>query len=134
MCAGAAVSIAYALLVLTQDGAIRSTLHQEFPSYTASHISALASARVESSVIGGVIQAAVWVLMARSNQAGKIWARNISAVLFGLASLSLGLSFAGPVLAALLAGSIVTWLVGLGATIALWLKPSRQYQQAMSKE
>ncbi|HEV2370602.1 MAG TPA: hypothetical protein VGS19_00415 [Streptosporangiaceae bacterium] len=132
MYAGAVVSVIEVVYVLTQGSAIRSALSQQFPTYTASQIHTLEITRMDGSVVGGLIGAGLWVLMARVNLAGKAWARIAAAVLFGLASLSLGLNFGGRVLVGLLVLVIITWLVGLATVILLWLKPTREYQDAVT--
>jgi hypothetical protein len=72
----------------------------------------------------GVI--ALWLWMARANGQGRNWARILSTVLFGLATLELiGNHGVGQVFWAML-----TWLTGLAAVCQLWRPVSSAYYKA----
>jgi hypothetical protein len=78
-------------------------------------------------IVGGLIGAGLWVWMARSNAAGKSWARIVSTVFFALdtilqfVGLGAGTGAAGRIFA------IVVWLIGLAAIILLWQRTSSEY-------
>jgi hypothetical protein len=80
---------------------------------------------------------ALWLWMARENGQGRNWARILSTVLFGLATLQLRSAFTQPVshggfgTMVLYYGSIVlfvaAWLVGAAAVWLLWRPASRAF-------
>ncbi len=70
---------------------------------------------------GGLVVIALWLWMARANSHGRNWARILSTVLFGLATLELPSVFSGTVWPLILWAP--TWLVGLASVWLLW-KPS----------
>jgi len=71
----------------------------------------------------GLVLIALWLWLARAAGQGKNWARILSTVLFGLATLQLiGLHTAGQVFWAML-----TWLAGLAAVWQLWRPASSAY-------
>ena len=72
-----------------------------------------------------LVPIALWLWMARANGRGRNWARNLSTVLFGLATLDLTGAFGTPVVQLRLvpvifgpAIPVLTWLIGLAA---VWL-------------
>ena len=65
--------------------------------------------------------------MARTNKAGKSWARIVATVLFGLDTLFLLLGVARAGAAAGTLVSILTWLIGGGSVFLLWRKDSSEY-------
>jgi hypothetical protein len=74
-------------------------------------------------VVGGLVLIALWLWLARAVGRGRSWARVLSSVLFGLATLELaGLHSAGQVFWAML-----TWLTGLAAVWQLWRPASSAY-------
>jgi len=95
-----------------------------------------------ATVFGAALGAGLWFLMATMSRQGKNWARVTGTVLFGISCLLLLVVLAavsklvGPHnsgAAALVVGAAATqWLIGLGAVILLWVKPSSAYFRAMS--
>jgi hypothetical protein len=84
-------------------------------------------------VLVGLAEIGLWLWMARATSQGKNWARIVSTVLFGLATLDL----AGPHGLALAAAAL-TWLSGLAAVWFLWrpasnlfFKSTRRYPSIM---
>jgi hypothetical protein len=73
-------------------------------------------------VLAGLAVVALWLWMARATAQGKGWARTLSTVLFGLATLELdgahGLA---------LAAAALTWLSGLAAVWLLWRPASSAF-------
>ena len=80
-------------------------------------------------IVGGLIVIALWLWMARANSQGRNWARILSTVLFGLATLEFlsALEVIGKngVAQAFFAG--LTWLSGLGAVWLLWRPASSAF-------
>jgi hypothetical protein len=82
----------------------------------------------------GLVVIALWLWMARVTGQGRNWARILSTVLFGLATLQLRGVFAGPVshlgVGLIVLGLIVPvlgWLVGLAAVWLLWRRDSSAF-------
>ena len=65
--------------------------------------------------------------MAWANNQGKNWARILSTVLFGLATLDLVGVFSEPKTLLGLLFPVLTWLVGLGAVFLLWRPDSSAF-------
>jgi hypothetical protein len=79
------------------------------------------------AVVSGVIGVALWLWMARANGQGKNWARILSTVLFGLATLDLFGVLSQPKTALGFIFPVLTWLVGAGAVFLLWRKDSTDF-------
>jgi hypothetical protein len=88
-------------------------------------------------IVFGLIMIALWLWMARANGQGRNWARILSTVLFGLATLQLSGDFTQPVSHAgsgatvLYYGGTVlfvaAWLVGAAAVWLLWRPASSAF-------
>jgi len=74
----------------------------------------------------GLVMIALWLWMARASSEGRHWARIVSTVLFGLATLYL----VGSRGVAQVVFAVVVWLVGLGAVWLLWRPTSSVFFQA----
>jgi hypothetical protein len=100
-------------------------------------------------VLGGLVVTALWLWMARANGQGRNWARILSTVLFGLATLRLPGAFTQPVspagsgatvlyyggttlfAAAWLAGAVAVWLLWRPASGAFFKPPG--FPQALPR-
>ena len=92
-------------------------------------VSALGSALLYlAAVLSIVVPIVLWLWMAWKCRAGRSWARVLSTVFFGLATVVTPAS--GPYGAWGLAGAILGWAVGLGAVIMLWQRSSSSYFRA----
>jgi hypothetical protein len=129
MYAGAAISAISFILGLVTIGSVRHTLEKQNPTYSASKISSLVNAEIGIVVVAGVIGVGLWLWMAWANKRGKNWARITGTVFFGLYTLDLILVAARSASSTSTVFAIVTWLVGLGATIMLWRRESSSYFQ-----
>jgi hypothetical protein len=88
-------------------------------------------------VVFGLAVVALWLWMVRANAQGRNWARLLSTVLFGLATLQLRGAFTQPVshagfgVTVLYYGSIAlfaaAWLAGAAAVWLLWRPASRTF-------
>ena len=132
MCAGAAVSTLNLITVLALIGGLKA-YHGRFLGYslTAAQVSQL-NTLIIPAVVTGLIPIAVWLWMARANGKGRNWARSLSTVLFGLATLELThyLFGFGEVFGVTVFGLIfpaLTWLVGLAALWLLWRPASTAF-------
>jgi hypothetical protein len=79
------------------------------------------------ALISIVVPVLLWLWMAWKCKAGRPWARIVSTVLFGLATLATLLSLVTTTGFWELLGMITGWLAGLGATILLWQRSSSRY-------
>jgi hypothetical protein len=130
MYAGAAISAISFILGLVTIGSVRHTLEKQYPHYSASKISALVNAEIAVVVVAGIIGVGLWLWMAWANKRGKNWARITGTVFFGLYTLDLIFVAARSASGISTVFAIVTWLVGLGATIMLWRRDSSNYFHA----
>ena len=80
-------------------------------------------------VVFGLVPIALWLWMARATTQGRNWARILSTVLFGLATLELlsALEAIGQVGVAQACFAALTWLSGLAAVWLLWRPASRAF-------
>jgi hypothetical protein len=122
MYGGAVSSAAYLVAVLPFVGDIHGKV-------LGHRLTATPLAITLVTVIFGLVPIALWLWMARTTSQGRNWARILSTVLFGLATLQLlstlgviGSSGVPPVFFALL-----TWLSGLGAVWLLWRPASSTF-------
>ena len=79
------------------------------------------------ALISIVVPVLLWLWMAWKCKAGRPWARIVSTVLFGLATLATLLSLVTITGFWELLGMVAGWLAGLGATILLWQRSSSRY-------
>jgi hypothetical protein len=127
MYAGAIISGISFILGLVTIGSVRHTLEKDYPSYSATKISTLVNAEIVIVVVAGIIGVGLWLWMAWANKRGKNWARITGTVFFGLYTLDLIFVAARAASGISTVFAIVTWLVGLGATIMLWRRDSTAY-------
>jgi hypothetical protein len=127
MYAGAGLTAVSLIVLLATTGDVKAAVHKANPSWTAHHVSSFATNWIVTNLVAELIGIGLWIMMARMNLLGRVWARIVATVLFGLNTLG-GLNFLrGGVtgFGAALFGLI--WLVGLGAIVLLWLSQSTAY-------
>jgi hypothetical protein len=78
-------------------------------------------------IVGGLVVIAAWLWMARASGRGRNWARILSTVLFGLATLELSSVFSGAQTVLGLVFWVPTWVVGLAAVWLLWRRDSSAF-------
>jgi hypothetical protein len=127
MYVGAALSTVSLVISLASIGGTKDAIRKARPSLTATQVNQLNTFIIALAVVSGVIGVALWLWMARANGQGKNWARILSSVLFGLATLDLFGVFSQPKTALGLVFPLLTWLVGLGVVILLWRKESTDF-------
>jgi hypothetical protein len=150
MYAGAAISIVTVITELALIPAIKAALRTANPSLTAAQVRPV-NVLLTLEIVLGLVAATLWLWMARANGHGRNWARILSSVLFGLATLE-DISVARPnykggylahftvgghgysvihsVFGATVFGVIVpvlTWLIGLAAVWLLWRPASSAF-------
>jgi len=132
----AAVRLIYAVAALEILGVIISVARigtltgaiEAADRFTVSEAHSVALHDTRVTAASGLINAGLWLWVARHNAAGRTWARVVATALFVLHSLGVLLivlpghstSF-GAIL------DVMTWLVALGAVICLWRRDASQY-------
>ena len=122
MYAGAAVSTVSLTISLVDISGTKEAIRKARPSLTTTQVNQLNTFIITSAIVSGVLGIALWLWMARANNQGKNWARIVSTVLFGLATLDLFGVLREPKTLLGLVFPVLTWLVGAGA-IWLLLRP-----------
>jgi hypothetical protein len=130
MYAGAALAALDLIATLATSGSARGELHRANPHWTAAQLTTGVHSFILSIVVSWAITIGVWLIMARTNLAGRGWARNVATVLSALSTLSflLYLHEPGSLLGKLLL--VPMWLVGVAAATLLWRRESTAYIRA----
>ena len=127
MYVGAAVSTVSLVISLVSISGTKEAIRKARPSLTAAQVNQLNTFIIALAVVAGVLGVALWLWMARANSQGKNWARIVSTVLFGLATLDMFGVLSQPKTVLGLVFPVLTWLVGLGAVILLWRRDSTEF-------
>jgi len=135
MYAGAALATVPLIIALAYAGDINAYhVRWNGHSLTAAQISQWRPLIITVAIVSGLVVPALWLWMARANGQGRNWARILSTVLFGVATLQLPGAFAAPgipvVFGVMVFGStlaVLTWLVGLAAVWLLWRPASSAF-------
>ncbi len=129
MYAGAAVSTVSLIVSLVDIGGTKSAIRKARPSLTVAQVNQLNTFIISLAIVSGLVGIALWLWMARANGQGRSWARILSTVLFGLATLDLFGVASQPKTVLGLVFPVLTWLLGLGAVVLLWRKQSTAFFQ-----
>ena len=127
MYVGAAISTVSLVISLVDIGGTKDAIRKARPSLSAAQVNQLNTFIITLAIISGVLGIALWLWMARANSRGRNWARILSTVLFGLATLDLFGVLSQPKTLIGLVFPVLTWLVGAGAVFFLWRKESSEY-------
>ncbi|HEY6297754.1 MAG TPA: hypothetical protein VIX15_19025 [Streptosporangiaceae bacterium] len=128
MYAGALTSLIGIVFDVVTVHATKTAIEKRSPNLTVSQINSVQHVLVTSFIIGGVIGAAVWIVLARLCQAGKNGARITGTALFGLATIDTLVGAAVAPLSGLVRiWALVVWLVGLTAVVFLWRRTSSAF-------
>ena len=130
MYAGAVLSGIDLIITVATAGKTKSLLHAARPGLSPSALTASAHSFIAGSIITWLITIALWFVMARTNQAGRGWARVASTVLCVASTLSFIGYITQP--SSLISKLVLVpmWLVGVGAIILLWRPETTAYIQA----
>jgi hypothetical protein len=112
------------IVALLTTSSLKAAILKAHPAYTAAQVHTAEDSRTVSLVIGAVITIGLWLWMAWANGHGRSWARTVSAVLFGINTLDLIISFALVHAAASMIVGLLVWLVGLAAIELLFRRES----------
>jgi hypothetical protein len=127
MYAGAAVSTVSLVVSLVDISGTKAAIRKARPSLTAAQVNQLNTFIIALAVISGVLGVALWLWMSRANGQGRNWARIVSTVLFGLATLDLFGVLSQPKTVLGLVFPVLTWLIGAGAVFFLWRPESSAF-------
>lgn len=124
---GAAIEVVALIAALLTRGSLRASIRRAHPLYTLQQLHNAENVRTGILVIGAVIAIAAWLWMAWANGRGLNWARVVSAVLLGIDTLGLLLSFGAVRSAASVIVGIVIWLIGLAVIVLIFNKSSSPF-------
>ncbi len=138
MYAGAAVSTVNLIILLALIGDIKAYHAVLGHRLTAAQVSQVNTLSITLAIAWSLAPIALWLWMARENGRGRNWARSLSGVLFGLATLDLTGAFRWPPgiqLSLVPEGfgrfgptvPVVTWLVGAAVVWLLWRPASSAF-------
>jgi len=134
MYAGAAVSTVNLIMLLAFIGDVKAYHALLGHRLTAAQVSQLNTLNIALAIVSGLVPIALWLWMARTTGQGRNWARSLSTVLFGVATLDLTGAFRTPGIRVefvpMLFGPtvpVLTWLVGLAAVWLLWRPASSAF-------
>ena len=124
---GAAVSTVSLIVAFIDISGTKAAIKRARPDLTATQVNQLNTFIITLALVSGLIGIALWLWMARANGQGKNWARIVSTVLFGLATLDLIGVFSQPKTAIGLVFPVLTWLVGAATIWLLWRPDSTAF-------
>jgi hypothetical protein len=127
MYTGAALEVVAVIAAVLTRGSLRSTILKRHPFYTLAQVHTAEAARIAPLVVGALIAIGLWIWMAQANGRGLSWARTLSAVFFGISTLSLILSTLIAHAVGTLIIGVIIWLVGLAAIVLLYSKESAPF-------
>jgi hypothetical protein len=130
MYAGAVLSAVDLIVTLATAGQLRHLIRAAKPGLSAARLDGAVHAQIISSIAIWLITIAFWVVMARTNQAGRGWARTVATVLCAVSTLSFVEALLQP--ASLLSKLVFAplWLAGVAATVLLWRPDTSAYIRA----
>lgn len=127
MYAGAVLSVADLVSALTTIGQARSALHKDHPGWSAVHLTSTVHSEIAYLILTWLITVALWLIMARTNLAGRGWARITATVLCLISTLSFADFITQPSSLVSKIILIPLWLAGVGAIVALWRPETTAY-------
>jgi len=131
MYVGALTSLLGIVIDIVTVGATKAVIERRAHQLTLSQINSFQHVLVTGFIIGGLIGASVWIVLARLCRAGRNGARITGTALFGLATFdTLAGAAVAPIAGVVRIWSLVVWLVGLVAVIFLWQRSSTAFFQS----
>ena len=127
MYVGAATSILGIIIDVLTVNATKTAIERRSHRLTMSQVDASQHVLIAGFIVGGLIGAAAWILVARNCQGGKNWARITGSVFFAIATIDTIVGLTAPLAAAVKIWGVVVWLVGLAAVVLLWQRPSTEF-------
>jgi hypothetical protein len=127
MYAGAAASVIAMIVDIATINATRNAFARHFPDLTTQQLTAQQIPLTVGWIIGGLLGATLWIVIARACRAGKNWGRVTGTVAFGVATVEVPGNLAVPEATAARIFFLLIWLIGLVAVIYLWRGDSRAF-------
>lgn len=127
MYVGAATSLLGIGIDILTISDTKTAIARRSPDLTASQLTSTQHVLIAGFIAGGVIAAVVWIVLARSCQRGRNWARITGTVLFALATVDTAVGLTTPIATLVRIWALVVWLAGLTAVIFLWRRDSSAY-------
>ena len=127
MYVGAATSILGIIIDVLTVNATKTAIERRSHRLTVSQVDASQHVLIAGFIVGGLIGAAAWILVARNCQGGKNWARITGTVLFAISTLDTIVGLTAPLAVAVKLWGALVWLVGLTAVVFLWQRPSSEF-------
>lgn len=132
MYVGAATSLLGIVIDIVTVGATKTAIEKRSPHLSVSQINLSQHVLVAGFIVGGVIAAVVWIVLARACRAGHNWGRITGTVLFALSTVDTIGGLAAPVAGTVKVWALVVWLVALTAIVFLWRRSSTAYFEGTS--
>jgi hypothetical protein len=120
MYAGAVASLLSAIVFIATLSATKSAIAKQSPQLTASQANGMQPVLLAGVLVGGLLGAGLWILIARACKRGKNGARTTGTVLFGINTVQVLGGLPIPVAAPAKLVALVVWLLGLAAVTLLW--------------
>ncbi len=134
MYAGAAAELVAGIVDIVSTKSLQASAKRVYPHYTALQLHHAATVRVVFLVLVSLIAAGLWLWMARANGRGLSWARTVSAVFFGFATVDVVFQRASVYTVGTLTVASTIWLIGLAVIVLLFRKESGPfYRQPLRK-
>ena len=127
MYVGAATSIIGIIIDILTVHATKIAIERRSHRLTMTQIDASQHALIAGFIVGGLIGAAAWIIVARNCQGGKNWARITGTVLFAIATLDTIVGLTAPLAVTVKIWGVLVWLIGLIAVVFLWQRPSTEF-------
>ncbi|HUZ26536.1 MAG TPA: hypothetical protein VMV07_22505 [Streptosporangiaceae bacterium] len=127
MYAGAVLAALDLVITLTTVGKAESLLRTAHPGWTSAEITRTVHAEVSYFLVTWLVTIGLWVVMARTNQAGRGWARIVATILFVISTLNFAVSLGEPTSLVYKLVLVPMWLVGAGAVALLWRSATTEY-------
>ena len=127
MYAGAGLTLLGMIVIVIEIATGAASIRAGHPSATVAQVHATQGVLITYAVISGLLEAAIWIVVARLNRAGMKWARIAATVLFALNAIYLVDSLLGPISLTSVLNIALRGLAGLGAVYYLWQKESASY-------
>ena len=132
MYVGAATSLLGIVIDIATVSATKTAIEKRSPHLSVTQVNSSQHVLVAGFIAGGVIAAAIWIVLARASAAGHNWARITGTVLFALSTVDTIGGLAAPVAALVKIWAVLVWLVALAAIVFLWRRSSTAYFKSPS--
>jgi hypothetical protein len=130
MYAGAVLAVVDLIATLATVGGAKTALHNAHPQWSATRLTSTVHDEIAYLIVTWIITVGLWIVMARTNLAGRGWARIAATVLCALSTLSFVSFIVQPSSLASKLVLIPMWLVGVAAITFLWQRTTSAYIRA----